>query len=76
MLGLTHPAEKVSWFGLRLGHHFFRLVPGDRYVAVLYDPRGDKLVDAIPYEGGEADPRPALNRMADEWARRRGYRVR
>jgi hypothetical protein len=72
MLGLTHPAERQRWFGFSVGGHFFRLVDGDRYLAVLSDSQSVRLVDAIRFEGNDSDPRRDIERLATEWAYRRG----
>jgi len=72
--GLTHPAGNytLKWFGFKIGGHFFRLVDGDRYVAVLKGTWAGLLVDTIPFEGSKSDPRPDIERLATEWATRRG----
>lgn len=72
VLGLTHPAGAERWFGFRTGGHFFRLVDGDRYLAVLREPQATQLVDVVPFEGDGDDPRKDIRRVATDWAVRRG----
>jgi hypothetical protein len=71
VLGLTHPAGDVRWFGCRVSRYFVRWVDGDRYLAVLREPNAEQLVDAIPFEPCN-DPRPTMKKAATEWARNRG----
>lgn len=72
VLGLTHPAGHKPWFGFTVGGHFFRLVDGDRYLAVLPNAQSARLVDAVPFEGNDSDPRKDITRLATDWACRRG----
>jgi len=68
-LGLTHPTVNDKWFGCYVGDWFFRLVDGDRYIAVLRTPASAQLVDSIPVEADtSSDPRPVLWRLAEAWA--------
>ena len=66
--GLTHPVGSKPWFGLNLAGHFFRLVDGDRYLAVLASDQSVRLLDAILFEGDSTDPRQDMARLATTWA--------
>ena len=72
--GLTHPARdhEYKWFGFKIGGYFFRLVDGDRYLAVLKNAHAELLVDAIQIEATGSDPRPAIKRLATDWVSKRG----
>jgi hypothetical protein len=72
VIGLTHPAGNVRWFGCRVGDYFVRWVDGDHYLAILREPGAEQLIDSFPFDGGDGDPRPAMRRAATEWARNRG----
>lgn len=74
MEGLTHPFGGRNAYGLNAHQHHFRLVPGDKYLAVLSDSKSKALVDAIPFGVGSDldDPRPYIARLALDWARRHG----
>jgi len=72
--GLTHPVVREQWFGFSVADRFFRLVDGDRYIAVLEDPKSDQVLDAIPFRGDAEDPRRDIRRLATDWAQRRGLR--
>lgn len=72
LTGLTHPVGRKPWFGLSMAGHFFRLVDGDRYLAVLPSDQSARLVDAILFEGNSTDPRQDMARLATTWANMHG----